>query len=367
MASMAFRVWCAVTAHGFGHFSQMVPILRELARRQPDLELRLAGSLPPEVIRRNLGLPFTQDPVARDVGLVQSSPLTADLPATAVALDRIYTTWSALLSAEKQAMSTFAPHLVLANVPYLPLAAAAELDIPSVAVASLSWDLVMAAYFSLEVPRHRLWWEQMRRAYGQTTLALLPTPALLDGPFPRHVVIPPLIEPGTAMTARLRQDLHLSPTDQRPLVLVSLGGIPGTDLPFAAMADNQDWLWLLDFDAPLPADNLVNWQHLSGKWLFRDLIASVDAVVGKPGYGMSIETVAHGLPFLYVCRRTFPDEAAICPWLNHHGRAREITMTAFRNGTWGESLRELMALPRPLPPPLDGASVAVGHILNLMR
>ncbi|MBF0138556.1 MAG: hypothetical protein H7833_15400 [Magnetococcus sp. DMHC-1] len=364
---MALRIWCAVTAHGFGHFSQMVPVLRELARQRPDLELRLAGSLSPDVIQRNLGLPHSQDPAARDVGLIQNDPLTVDLPATAAALERIHATWPTLLEAEKQAMAAWSPDLVLANVPYLPLAAAGALGIPSVAVASLSWDLVLAAYFSLAEPGPRRWWEQMRQAYGTTTLALLPTPALLDGPFPRQVLIPPLVEPGVPQPARLRRDLHLSATDQRPLVLVSLGGIPGSNLPFAAMAGNQDWIWILDFPSPLPADHLVTWQDLSGAWSFRDVLASVDAVVGKPGYGMSVETVAHGTPFLYVRRGTFPDEASICPWLQRHGRAREISQATFRSGAWEEPLRELMALPRPPRIPLDGAVVAVEHILRLLE
>ncbi|MBF0425451.1 MAG: hypothetical protein HQL66_06505 [Magnetococcales bacterium] len=363
---MALRVWCAVTAHGFGHFSQLVPVLRELSRRRSDLELRIAGSLPPEVITRNLGLAFTQDPLARDVGLVQRDPLTADLPATALALDRIHDDWPALLRAERAAIAAWRPDLVLADIPYLPLAAAADLGIPSVAVASLSWDLVLAAYFPMAVPRHRRWWEEMRAAYAQTSLALLPTPALLDGPFPRHVIIPPLIEAGQPMAMHLRHDLHLSAHDARPLILVSLGGIPGTDLPFAAMADDPDWLWLLDFDPPLSAPNLINWQRIAGNWLFRDLIASVDAVVGKPGYGMSVEVVAHGLPFVYVRRYTFPDEEAICPWLDRHGRAREVTMATFRQGVWGDALRQLMARPPPEPPPLDGARVAVDHILALL-
>ncbi|MBF0178203.1 MAG: hypothetical protein HQL63_15360 [Magnetococcales bacterium] len=364
---MALRIWCAVTAHGFGHFSQMVPILRELARQRPDLELHLVGSLASDVIERNLGIPCTRDPQARDVGLVQHDPLQVDLPATAVALDRIHTPWPALLQAEKQAMSAWAPHLVLADVPYLPLAAAAGLGIPSVAVASLSWDLVLAAYFPLEEPRHRRWWTDMRQAYAQTTLALLPTPALLDGPFPRYRIIPPLIEPGVAMPDRLRRDLHLATTDDRPLALVTLGGIPGSDFPFATMASHKEWIWILDFDAPLLADNLVNWRNASGDWLFRDLIASVDAVVGKPGYGMSVEAVAHGVPFLYVRRYTFPDEESICPWLDQHARAREISMETFRSGAWEQPLRELMARPRPSPPPLNGAQVAVEHILDIVR
>ncbi|MBF0623950.1 MAG: hypothetical protein HQL82_03990 [Magnetococcales bacterium] len=363
---MSVRLWCAVTNHGFGHMAQLVPILRHLGHAVPGLELRLASALPRPVLERHLGLPFLHDPEARDIGLVQIDPMTADLPATATAYRALHDQWPQRLEREKQAMADWRPHLLLANVPYLPLAAAGELDIPSVAVASLTWDRVLAACFPPGQAEVARWSADMRAAQARTTLALLPTPALPEPAFPHRQIIPPLFTRGRDRGLELRRLLQWPSRPDRPLFLVSLGGIPHPRLPWDALASRRQCGWILDVEPPNPVDNLFCWRRLPGHWRFQDLMASVDGVVGKPGYGMSVEAVAHAVPFLYTRRYTFPDEDVICPWLNRYGRALELDKATFDAGHWLEPLAELRARPVPELPPLDGAEQAVKRIMDFL-
>lgn len=349
---MGKRIWCAVSGHGYGHFSQTAPILNALARRLPDLTLHVTGNLPRALIARNLTRPFTHDPQNRDVGLIQSDPMTVDLAATAAAVNRLHREWPERLERETARMRAAAPDLVLADIPYLPLAACHRLGIPGIAIASLTWDEVLAAYF----PRHPAlpeWLETIRAAYRLTTLALLPAPALPTHPFPRAEATPPVTTPGHARSDALRAELGIS--DPRPLVLVTLGGIPASGLPIPALAQDDRFHWLLDTPpTDTPADH-VHFLATVRHWPFNDLTASVDGIVSKPGYGMAVAAGINRKPFLYVRRGTFPDETPIGSWIEKRGRARELTGEAFRQGQFGEAMRALMALPPPPQPDADGA------------
>ncbi|MBF0194820.1 MAG: hypothetical protein HQL71_09685 [Magnetococcales bacterium] len=44
------KIWCAFSGHGFGHFSQVYPILNQLSKELLELEVFLAGSIPQKLI-----------------------------------------------------------------------------------------------------------------------------------------------------------------------------------------------------------------------------------------------------------------------------------------------------------------------------
>ncbi len=265
-------------------------------------------------------------------------------------------------------MAAFAPDLVIADIPYLPIAAAASLDIPVIAVASLSWDHVIAAYFSMTAAEPRRWVDEMAAAYAMTTMALLPEPAIIADTFPVQKHIPPLSLPARADRIRVRSDLGLQESDRRPVVLVSLGGIPANSIPVAALGSDDRFHWILEAPIPQQLQGMSHMHHLSSlpHWQFRDLSASVDGIVSKPGYGMAVASAIDGVPFLYVCRKTFPDEAPIGRWLKNNNRSREMEKTQFASGQWGDAMLRLLEQTPPTPPKPDGAMAAVEEINRVL-
>jgi UDP-N-acetylglucosamine:LPS N-acetylglucosamine transferase len=84
---------------------------------------------------------------------------------------------------------------------------------------------------------------------------------------------------------------------------------------------------------------------------FKTLLASVDAIVTKPGYGTVVEAVALGLPVLYVRRYNFADEQPLVDFLMRYGRACELSLDDFMSGRWQTALDSLLAQTpiRPVP------------------
>ncbi len=341
-------------------------MVNRLAERLPALELCISGRLPPDHLQQIFTIPFTHIDRAQDVGLVQPDPLTVDLAATRHALAALHDNWEQRLALERRTLRDWSPDLLLADIPYLPIAAASHENIPSAAIASLSWDHVLAAYLPLSEPTVHHWWSTMRAAYRLTDLALLPEPAIDGGTFPNPVHIAPITRRGRNRRQELRKSLRLADDDHRPLILVSLGGIPSNSIPTERLCQEPRFHWLLN--VPLPdlhpghLHDVDEFPH----WPFADLIASADAIVSKPGYGMAISAVAHDRPFLFSRRGHFPDEPFIAAYLQNHGRAIELDRTHFQTGDWYQPLQTLLSQPPKKTPSVDGAEQAAQRLLDFL-
>ncbi|MBF0184518.1 MAG: hypothetical protein HQM06_09035 [Magnetococcales bacterium] len=366
------RLLCAISGHGYGHLSQCAALLNHLPLWLPDLQLQILCPLPTAVLAEQLTLPFHHIRQALDVGLVQTDALQVDLSATRTALRTLHHDWPRRLQSAEQQLLSLQPDLLLADIPYLALAAAAACGLPSVAIASLTWDAVLAAYFlqasdNTAQADHQQWWQTMREGYATTTLALLPAPSIIPHPFPHARHIDPLTLPGQRNPQRLRRLLQLDPADRRPLVLISLGGIPARHLPINALSQCPDCHWLIDaiFDEQQPYLHPI--EPLRRQIPFRDLAASVDAVISKPGYNTAVAATLHQIPFLYIPRGTFPDEPFITNWVTAHGRARQLSAAQFSTAQWLAPLFDLLQQAPPPAPSAQGAEQAAALLTPMLR
>jgi UDP-N-acetylglucosamine:LPS N-acetylglucosamine transferase len=90
------------------------------------------------------------------------------------------------------------------------------------------------------------------------------------------------------------------------------------------------------------------------------LMASVDVIMTKPGYGTLVEAVTLHTPMVYVRRYNFVDEQPLVEYLHQYGRGVELSMDDFMTGQWDQALREVREMPPPqtIPPPPTGATEA---------
>ncbi|MBF0434393.1 MAG: hypothetical protein HQL77_03360 [Magnetococcales bacterium] len=363
---MIKNIFCAVSGHGFGHLSQVAPILNHLGILDPELNIRVACSLDKELVARFIHVPHSVDTSVRDIGLVQSDPMVVDLAATRERYNDLQSHWQEMVHMEMVRLQDFAADLTLVDIPCVTIAAAHQLGIPSIAIASLSWDHVIKAYFSLDDSIGRGWWQRMRENYAKTTLALYPEPFIDGDTFPRFVRIPPLATLAEPRKKDLRQELGIQETDHRPLIMINLGGMPSQTVPMEQIFLEKRYHWLMK-EHQLPPLEHLHGIGVVDHWHFENIVASVDAIVSKPGYGTCVNAVALGIPLLYVRRGRFPDEDPICTWLAQHACAMEIDTATFTSGKWHDAIESLLGMPHPPRPPCNGAEVAAARILTMLE
>ena len=347
-------IWAAISAHGFGHAAQAVPVLNALGRLIPDLRVLLRTTVPSAFFNDRLVVPWEVSPVRQDVGCAQDGPLKIDVERTWREHDLFHSTWADRVRAEVDAMRTARPDVILADTPYLALAAGAEATIPTVALASFTWDLVLSDYPAPPHLDRQALLDSIRRAYGSADLCLRVTPAPNIEIFRRTIDIGPIAEPSCSAREQLTRLLPLAPGERT--VLVGFGGIPMTSLPFAELEPLSGYRFL--FDGPTPPDSTRFVSIRSLPFTFKTLMASVDVIMTKPGYGTIVEAVALRIPIIYVRRYNFADEPPLIDYLHRHGRGVEMSLADFGTGRWDAALRAVFDLPVPATPALSTTGAA---------
>lgn len=340
-----------ISSHGFGHLSITAPVLNALAEACPTLRLTLRSGLPASKLAQRIRPDFQHIAATSDFGYVMHDALRIDFAATATAYRQAHADWPLRVLDEARFLEHLKPDVVLTNVAYLPLAGAALAGIPALSICSLNWATLFVHYFGSEAwaaPIHA----QMLAAYRSAAHFIRITPAMPMDDLPNAVAVGPIAAQGT------RRDLGLG---KSKAVLVALGGI----------------------DHRLPVDH---WPRLPGvRWLvaghwqcthpdamayetfglsFTDLLASVDAIVTKPGYGTFTEAACNGTPVLYLRRDDWPEQDCLIDWLSATGHALEVSAGDLEAGHLDAALSRLWACPPSPCLRADGAQAAAELILK---
>jgi hypothetical protein len=332
-----------ISAHGFGHLAQTAPVLNALRRRRPDLQLTVGSTLPEARLRERIEGGFRVEPRALDIGFLMHDAFRVDLDASAAAYRKLHAQWDAQVAATTQWLAGLQPELLLCNAAYLPLAAAAPLGLPAFGMSSLNWADLFAHLYAGEAWALAIH-AQMLQAYQAATAFIKLTPGMDMPDLPRGRWAGPVAHLGRPR----REELHarLQAGQGERIVLIAFGGIDAR-LPLEQWHFGAGLRWLVPAAWGLTHARVAAIEALD--WPFSDLLASVDAVIGKPGYGTFVECGCQGTPMLYATRPGWPEQEPLVRWLQAHGRAAEVADAALRSGELAAALQALWSHPAKAP------------------
>lgn len=353
------RVWCAISAHGFGHAAQVVPILNELGKRFPKLHVILRTAVPESFFRQRLNVAWELSRAQQDIGCIQRGPLSIDVEETWTAHEQFHQEWNERVRHEIADMGRYAPRLVVSNISYLAVEAGADSGLPTIAIASLSWDQILKGLDSRGEASRAQVIDHIRTAYGKADVLIRLSPGMMMDAFPRIHNVGPVVQP-LQKSDRVGQLVRNG--DNRPIVLVGFGGVPLHTLPLEALGTMNKFRFLVDGEIASTYENIISISSLPVT--FPDLLPVVDMIVSKPGYGICVEAVQGGLPFIYVCRFNFAEEPFLIDYVRRYGRAVELSRQAFFAGAWEDALLKAWDMPVSRErPPLNGVADAV-HVMT---
>lgn len=347
------RILVDISAHGFGHLSQALAVIEVLASRRDDLDLVIRSGHAPAVVEARCPVPFEYLHEAVDIGQIMVNATTPDLEATLAAYRSVHASWDNTVDAAARRLEAIAPDLVLADVPYLSLAAAARAGIPGIGMCSLNWADVFAAYYPGESRIHG----EILEAYAAAERFIRVSPHMPMHDLGNAVTVGPIGR--SAPPCRVDLDAALGLAAGDTAVLVSLGGIP-FELPVRDWPRVDGLHWIVDREVPVRPD--LHSLEATGM-SFHQALASVDALVAKVGYGLFVEAALAKRPVLYLRRGHFPDEPSILEWIDGRVPAREITLEQLLAGDLERPLRELLAQPPGVGARATGAREAAEIIL----
>lgn len=339
---MSKHLLVALSAHGFGHAGQTAPVVNRLREMCPDLRVTVRTTLPRAFLAARFSGAFEVVAERTDFGMVMRSAIDVLRDESAAAYRDGHRDWPQKVRAEAERLQTLAPDLVLANVPYLPLAGAATAGIPAVALCSLNWADIYAHYLG-DRPEAQPILAEMRAAYQSAQAFLQTEPHMPMADLRNRRPVGPVARVGRSRRAEILARLGLS-ADTR-LVNIAPGGME-LKLPMAAWPALAGVHWIVPESWRIDRPDTTAFETVG--MLFTDVLASSDVLIGKPGYGSFAEVACSGIPMLYVRRHDWPEEPYLVEWLAGHGRALEISREDLNRGDVAAPLDALLRMP-PAP------------------
>ncbi|MBZ4192813.1 MAG: hypothetical protein LAE24_00690 [Candidatus Contendobacter sp.] len=344
-------LYVALSGHGFGHLAQVGPVLNEWRRRWPEARLTVQSALPAEVLRQRIGGEFTVVTGAADFGMIMADALTVRVAESLAAYRAFHAEWDERLAWQERLLREAAPDVLLADVPYLTLAAAARLKIPALALCSLNWADILAGYCP-DVPDLAELRAPMLAAYRGAVAFLQPTPSMPMPELGNARSIGPIAALGR--NRRLEINRRLGLRGDETLILMGLGGVAmRPPLEIWPTLPGMRWLTPPAWN-PSRAD-MASWAGLDDCSML-DLIRSCDGLFTKSGYGAFTEAVCNGTRVLFVARDDWPEEPWLSRWLIEQGNGVKISPRQLATGELAEPLRALLA--QSVQPPVAPTGVA---------
>jgi len=350
-----------VSGHGYGHLAQSAPVIARLLEDAPAPRVVIRTSVPTAIVRDRLGTAIETVPHTTDVGMVMGSPNAVRAGPSHRAHVAFHAGWEASVERDARALDALGATLLVSNVGYRGLAAAAVAGVPSIAFSSLDWARIYAHYCA-DMPGARRVLSQMRAAYASARPFLSLEPGLGRHGFRAIERVGPIGARGERDREALAGLAGAAPGDA--LVLVTPGGIASAiDLRRWPRAPGVRWIApaALAANAPGTASlESIGWRHV-------DVLASIDAVVTKPGYGTFVDSACNARPLLYTRRPDWPEEPRLGRWLAQRVPSATIAWSDLVRGRFRRRLETLLGAPPTEPIEPTGIDEVAGTIKARLR
>lgn len=354
-----------ISGHGYGHASREIEVINALAPKLPGWQIIARTDASRWLFDRTATPALTRIEGACDTGVVQVDSIRLDERATIRAASDFHAELPARASREAALLRAHDARLVVADAPPLACAAAALAGVPSVVLSNFTWDWIYEAYPLAAAPALI---PSIQEAYQHAEVAWrLP----MHGGFTacrRIVDVPFVARHASTPASEVRRRLGL-PGGSR-LALTSFGGYGLGDFDPAGVDCGKDWQVIITGQRPAPSlpacvhfvdENAVYDAGLR----YEDLVAAVEVVVTKPGYGIISECIANHTALLYTSRGRFPEYDVMVEAMPRVLRCAFLPPADLLAGRWRAALDRLDGLPAPAErPPTDGAEVVAGMIVD---
>ncbi len=317
-----------ISGHGFGHGVRSSAIINALPS---ETKVTVFTSLPEgffrEEIRRPAGT-FELKPCEIDCGCIQPDTLHVDVRATLAAYADIEVCRESLIAQFSQQLKEIGADSVVGDIAPLAFPIAKAAGLPSTAICNFAWTDIYQPYLA-GYPGFAEVLRAMSADYAQANfqIRLEPYHGL---PFSQWGVasesVGMLARKGRVQRESLAKRFGLDSAKKWALVYIGNYGLGGID--WLRLESFEDWQFMGLYDL----EGAKNYRRLekSPDFSYADLTASADAILGKLGYGLVTEALAHGKPVIFPGRSDFAEFDTLKQALEGKGIGREIPVESLR-------------------------------------
>jgi hypothetical protein len=347
-----------ISSHGLGHAVRSAAIINLIPAEIPVI---VRSEVPPPTLEEEIQRHFSIEPASFDCGCVQADSFTVDGPATLAKYSAIQDSNRDRLAPEIDFLKNRKASVVVSDVASFPLRVARQASIPGLALGNFTWGDI---YQPLVEPgsNNQAMLDQMREEYQQATLGIRFALSMAMSELPTTVDVPLVARQGTSIRPALAGWLDIDP-DAR-WCLVYLGQYP-IAFDWSRLTRYPGWQFLLLSKVPPPVPGIASVDP--GRFDVPDVIASCQAVLGKPGYGTVADCMAADVPIVFTRPTGFAEAAALATYLANWGRAIEIDRQTCFHGDVLPSLEQVVCSKAKHSIDASGAATVAQMIVDAAR
>jgi hypothetical protein len=324
------------------------------------LRLTLRTDLPDEVLKTRIRGDYNLQPGSDDFGLVMFDAVRVDSKASFHRYSELHANWEQRVDKCAKELEITGANLVLADVPYLTLAAANRIRIPAVAICSLNWFDIARNYLpNNQTARNIL--EAMVEAYQSADVFLQPEPAMPMNWLRNRRAIGPVASPGRRQREVLQKVAGIQADEH--VLLIAMGGMP-VDLDIEAWQPRQSLHLVVPPGWPIKHKRIHYYTDLGLN--FQDMLASSDLVFTKSGYGTFVEAAAAGLPVFHLRRPDWPEAPYLESWLDRKVNQKGINAETFNLSAAIEACEQLLSAGKRPGTKMNGVAQANDLIYEIL-
>jgi hypothetical protein len=333
---------CFISPHGFGHAARAAGIMESMHDLDATLRFEIFTQVPRWFFQDSLSGAFGYHSLLTDIGLVQSTPLRADIPETLKRLNEFLPFDAFMISNLAREIKNLQCDLIICDIAPMGIAVAEKAGVPSLLIENFTWDWIYQPYLQ-EDPRMAGHISYLKGLFNAVTFRIQTEP--ICDPCNADLITFPVSRKKKTPAYQIRKKLRIP--EGTKTVLITMGGIEEKYEFFEQLALKRDVYFVIPGASKKVTirDNLVRLPHRS-EYFHPDLVNASDAVVGKVGYSTLAEIYYAGVPFGYVARSRFRESQKLVSFIENKMPGLPISGDQFYSGGWLSSLPYLLALPR---------------------
>lgn len=352
------KIACFVSPHGFGHATRVMAVLEPLTALHPDCHVDIFTTAPEALFA---SLPrSTWHPELVDIGMVQTSALTVDIPATCQALETF------LPFAEERiarlATRCAGCSFILCDIAPLGIAVGRRAGIPTVLVENFTWDWIYEPYCDnyQSLLRHVRYLAEL---FAQADYRIQTEPLCREAG--RDLLCGPIFRRIRTKPEEIRAQLQVG--DQK-LILITLGGVRQA-LPELSRLEKQKDCFFVIAGQPRTEQVAANCLLLQPNTDLGhpDLIGAADLVVCKAGYSTIAECCQAGARVLLIDRIAYNEADILQGYAKRVLGSEVIPPALYERGDWLPIAMKLLGREQPAPATENGADQVAALLSRLLE
>ena len=324
-----------VSSHGFGHATRSVAIINEIHSRKKEFKFIILSSLP-ELFWKNNLLPsadYQTHQIETDIGLVQKDSFHFDLDETVSSLKKYLEDPTIRLKNLFDFLLKSETCHVICDISPIGIQVAKLLKVKCTLVENFTWDWI---YEPLIKKNEKLYAisQRLKSIYDSVDLRIQVKPFCEF--HPNGIQTEPIHRPFKQPPQVVKGQLGLE--EGQEFVLISTGGIT-YQYKFLDALKNTKQNFVICGDFPkIKTNRNVVLLPMYSSFHFPDLVRASNQVVGKVGYGTTIECWAANKKLHGIFREDFRESEVLKEFIMAAGFGSEMTLDQFNSGAWVNDL-----------------------------